>query len=153
DRVFDGERLALAELDETAGFQFLSSAPGVRAKRVSAFVTVQKGCDKKCSYCIVPRVRGSEVSRPLEEIVREVELLVSEGVREVTLLGQNIDAYRDPQNRRFDALLRAVGEVAGLWRLRFTTSHPNDFSEAMASAMASVPTICEHLHLPAQSGS
>ena len=154
DRVFSGERLAYAELDESPGFQFLGSeSAGVRSGRTSAFVTVQKGCDKHCSYCIVPIVRGAEVSRPLEEIVAEVERLVDSGVADVTLLGQNIDAYRDPKARRFDALLRAVGGLPRLRRLRFTTSHPNDFSEPMARAMAEVETICEHLHLPAQSGS
>ena len=151
ERVMAGERLVRAELDETAGFQFLASEVGEHA--VQAFVTVQKGCDKNCSYCIVPRVRGREVSRPLQEIVGEVEQLVARGVREVTLLGQNIDAYRDPANTRFDALLRAVAKVPELARLRFTTSHPNDFTLAMAQAMAESPSICEHLHLPAQSGS
>ncbi len=150
ERVMGGERLVRAELDETAGFQFLSSSS---AQGMAAFVTVQKGCDKNCSYCIVPRVRGREVSRPLAEIVHEVEGLVASGTREVTLLGQNIDAYRDPDNVRFDALLRAVGSVAGLARLRFTTSHPNDFALAAAQAMADLPAACEHLHLPAQSGS
>ncbi len=154
DRVFEGERLVYAELDETPGFQFLTTdaESGIRQRRVGAFVTVQKGCDKHCSYCIVPIVRGAEVSRPLEEVVAEVAGLVASGTRDVTLLGQNIDAYRDPQNRRFDTLLRAVGAIDGLLRLRFTTSHPNDFSPLMAQAMAEVPTICEHLHLPAQSG-
>lgn len=151
ERVMGGERLVRAELDETAGFQFLSSEGA--ADGVQAFVTVQKGCDKNCSYCIVPRVRGREVSRPLAEIVAEVTQLASRGVREVTLLGQNIDAYRDPDNTRFDMLLRAVAAVPELSRLRFTTSHPNDFTMAMAQAMADTPTICEHLHLPAQSGS
>jgi tRNA-2-methylthio-N6-dimethylallyladenosine synthase len=155
DRVFQGERLTYAELDETAGFHFLThdEDAGLRKNQLAAFVTVQKGCDKKCSYCIVPRVRGAEVSRPLEEIVAEVEGLVARGIRDVTLLGQNIDAYRDPQNRKFDVLLRAVGAVVGIWRVRFTTSHPNDFSPAMAQAMAETQTVCEHLHLPAQSGS
>ena len=152
ERVMQGERLVRAELDETAGFQFLSST-NEGAGGVQAFVTVQKGCDKNCSYCIVPRVRGREVSRPLAEIVTEVTQLVERGVREVTLLGQNIDAYRDPDNARFDVLLRAVADIAGLSRLRFTTSHPNDFTLAMAQAMAEAPALCEHLHLPAQSGS
>lgn len=151
DRTRQGERIVAAELDESPGFQFLA-AKGTRTKQVSAFVTVQKGCDKKCSYCIVPSVRGAEVSRPLEEIVVEVERLLAGGVKEVTLLGQNIDAYRDPNGRRFDAVLRTVGALPGLFRLRFTTGHPNDFTPAMAAAMAEVGTVCEHLHLPVQHG-
>jgi tRNA-2-methylthio-N6-dimethylallyladenosine synthase len=93
------------------------------------------------------------VSRPLAEIVDEVRRLVASSAREVTLLGQNIDAYRDPTGHRFDTLLRQVAAVPALSRLRFTTGHPNDFTEAMAQAMADAPNICEHLHLPAQCGS
>lgn len=151
DRVFAGERIVAAELDESAGFQFLA-AQGARSKQIAAFVTVQKGCDKNCSYCIVPSVRGREVSRKLEDIVAEVERLIAGGVREVTLLGQNIDAYHDPEGRKFDVALRTIGSLPGLMRLRFTTGHPNDFTQAMADAMAEVPTICEHLHLPVQHG-
>lgn len=158
ERVFKGERLVKAELDESPSYQFLTSASapseaGLRASQLSAFVTVQKGCDKNCSYCIVPSVRGREVSRSLGEILDEIKHLVSHGVVEMTLLGQNIDAYHDAQGHRFDTLLSQSAQVEGLKRLRFTTGHPNDFNEAMANAMASHPAICEHLHLPAQSGS
>jgi len=153
ERTYLNERLVRAELDESPGFQFLSSVPTTKNNRISGFVTVQKGCDKNCSYCIVPQVRGREVSRPLEEITQEISNLVSSGIRDITLLGQNIDAYRDPKDRRFDVLLHEASQVKGLNRLRFTTGHPNDFNEKMANVMATSPTLCEHLHLPVQSGS
>ncbi len=118
----------------------------------SAFVTVQRGCDYRCTFCIVPMTRGPERSRKLEDVVREVEGLADQGVSEVTLLGQTVNSYHDG---RFDFadLLRAVGQVAGIRRIRFTSPHPNDFTDRVIAAMADVPAVCEHVHLPAQSGS
>ncbi len=133
-----------------------ASLPAVRAPGVSAFVNISVGCDNFCTYCIVPYARGRETSRPADEILREVERLVADGYREVMLLGQNVNSYRDASgasaSTRFPELLRRVGAVPGLWRLRFTTSHPKDLSEALLLAMAATPTACEHLHLPIQAG-
>ncbi|MCE2527056.1 MAG: tRNA (N6-isopentenyl adenosine(37)-C2)-methylthiotransferase MiaB [Actinomycetia bacterium] len=136
-----------------------SQLPTRREVEHSAWVTVQLGCNNTCTFCIVPAVRGREVSRRPGEIVREVELLVSEGVVEVTLLGQNIDTYgRDLAlggRRRpiFAELLRRVGQVEGIRRIRFTSPHPADFRENVARAMAETDAVCEQLHLPLQSGS
>jgi tRNA-2-methylthio-N6-dimethylallyladenosine synthase len=118
----------------------------------TAFVTVQRGCDYRCTFCIVPMTRGPERSRRLEEVLSEVEGLVERGVSEVTLLGQTVNSYHDGRHD-FADLLRAVGAVPGLRRLRFTSPHPNDFSDRVIRAMAEVPAVCEHVHLPVQSGS
>ncbi len=122
---------------------------------VKAFVTIMQGCDNFCSYCIVPYTRGREVSRPPEEILREVEHLVARGVREIMLLGQNVNSYgrKEKGFPSFAELLRMVAAVPGLWRVRFTTSHPKDLTEELMQCIAEVPEVCEHLHLPVQSGS
>ena len=123
-----------------------------RFDRVKAWIPVQRGCDYRCTYCIVPTTRGSERSRRLADVVREVETVVSEGINEVVLLGQTVNSYHDGESD-FGQLLRAVGRVDGVRRLRFTSPHPNDFSDAVVSAMAEVDAVCEHVHLPMQSGS
>lgn len=122
---------------------------------ITRFVTVMQGCDNFCSYCIVPHVRGREISRPSAEILAEVEALVAQGVREITLLGQNVNSYGNKENGElsFAQLVRKVAQVAGLTRLRFTTSHPRDISEELIDCFASVDKLCPHLHLPVQSGS
>jgi tRNA-2-methylthio-N6-dimethylallyladenosine synthase len=136
-----------------------SSLPVKRELAHSAWVTIQVGCNNTCTFCIVPSVRGVEVSRRPGDIVREVERLAFDGVVEVTLLGQNVDTYgRDlaiDGKRRpiFGDLLRRVGEVDGIRRVRFTSPHPNDFREDVAVAMAETEAVCEHLHFPLQSGS
>jgi len=136
-----------------------SSLPVKRELRHSAWVTIQVGCNNTCTFCIVPSVRGVEVSRRPGDIVREVERLVADGVVEVTLLGQNVDTFgRDlalDGKRRpiFAELLRRVGAVDGIRRVRFTSPHPNDFREDVATAMAETRAVCEHLHFPLQSGS
>lgn len=126
-----------------------------RSSRVKAFVSVMRGCGNYCSYCIVPYVRGGEMSRPPEEIVREVGHLVEGGVREVTLLGQNVNAYGRglSEGPDFAGLLELVGGVAGLERVRFVTSHPKDVGPRLIEAMAGLGPVCEALHFPAQSGS
>ncbi|RMF76661.1 MAG: tRNA (N6-isopentenyl adenosine(37)-C2)-methylthiotransferase MiaB [Acidobacteria bacterium] len=122
--------------------------------RVKAWVTVMEGCSKSCAYCIVPATRGREVYRPLDEILAECRALVDEGYREIELLGQNVNAWRDRDaGAWFGDLLRRVGALAGLRRLRFTTSHPAQFSDPIIAAMAETPTVCRALHLPVQSGS
>ena len=136
-----------------------SDLPVRRELAHSAWVTIQVGCNNTCTFCIVPAVRGVEISRRPGDIVREVERLASEGVVEVTLLGQNVNTYgRDlaiDGRRRpiFADLLRRVGEIDGIRRIRFTSPHPADFREDVALAMAETPAVCEQLHLPLQSGS
>ena len=119
---------------------------------VKAWIPVQRGCDYRCTYCIVPTTRGPERSRQLAEVVRETESVVSSGISEVVLLGQTVNSYFDGQHD-FADLLRAVGNVNGVRRLRFTSPHPNDFSAAVILAMAETEACCEHVHLPMQSGS
>jgi tRNA-2-methylthio-N6-dimethylallyladenosine synthase len=122
---------------------------------VSAYVTIMRGCDNFCSYCIVPMVRGRECSRPSSEIIREVESLVESGVREVTLLGQNVNSYGQGVSGEvnFAGLLQQVAKVKGLLRIRFTTSHPKDLSPGLMRCFSELPTLCSHIHLPVQSGS
>ena len=123
-----------------------------RFDRVKAWIPVQRGCDYRCTYCIVPTTRGSERSRRLEDVLREVETVVAEGMSEVVLLGQTVNSYTDGRHD-FADLLRRVGSVPGVRRVRFTSPHPNDFSDRVIAALAEVPTVCEHVHLPMQSGS
>jgi len=123
-----------------------------RFDRVKAWIPVQRGCDYRCTYCIVPTTRGPERSRKLADVRREVESVVAEGMTEVVLLGQTVNSYHDG-DYDFADLLRAVGTVPGIRRVRFTSPHPNDFSERVIAALAEVPTVCEHVHLPMQSGS
>ena len=122
---------------------------------VARFVTVIQGCDNFCSYCIVPYVRGREVSRRSGEILQEIRELSEIGVREVTLLGQNVNSYgiKSPDEPSFTDLLRRVAEIDGIERIRFTTSHPKDISPALIACFAELPKLCSHIHLPAQSGS
>src|SRR5687767_6195391 len=123
-----------------------------RFDKVKAWIPVQRGCDYRCTYCIVPTTRGPERSRRLEDVVRETEAVVADGMSEVVLLGQTVNSYNDGVHD-FADLLRAVGGVPGIRRLRFTSPHPNDFSDRVIRAMAETPAMCEHVHLPMQSGS
>lgn len=121
---------------------------------LQAYITVMTGCNHACSFCIVPLVRGAEKGRPIADVVRDVSMQVALGVREVTLLGQNVDHYRDPvTGGDFADLLEAVDAVPGIWRVRFTTSNPRDMSDRVLEAVRDLPRVCEHLHLPVQSGS
>ena len=126
-----------------------------RQSKVCAWVNVIYGCNERCAFCIVPTTRGVEQSRPLESIVQEVESLVEQGYKEVTLLGQNIDAYgRDMvPKKRFSELLNIVGNVPGLKRLRFVTSHPRYMSLSVVDEILNTPSACEYFHIPFQSGS
>jgi tRNA-2-methylthio-N6-dimethylallyladenosine synthase len=159
------EILEAAVIDDHA--MFPSALPARRETTYNAWVTIQIGCDNSCAFCIVPAVRGEEISRPYADVVAEVEQLASEGVTEVTLLGQNVNSYgRDLQlaarqagdgsarlRPLFADLLRDVGAVDGIRRVRYTSPHPKDMRPETFTAMADTPAVCEHLHYPLQSGS
>ncbi len=148
-RARSGERTA--EIAFKA-WEHYEDVPPVRGDRFSAFVTVQRGCDYRCTFCIVPMTRGPERSRKLADVVSEVTRLADSGTTEVTLLGQTVNSYHDGESD-FADLLRAVGAVPGIRRVRFTSPYPTDFTPRVLDAMAATPTVCEHVHLPAQSGS
>jgi tRNA-2-methylthio-N6-dimethylallyladenosine synthase len=148
-RAREGDRAAETAFVASEHYEDIVPA---RESGWGAFVTVQRGCDYRCTFCIVPTTRGPERSRSLADVVREAEQLLSRGVTEVTLLGQTVNSYHDGTHD-FADLLRAVGAIPGLSRLRFTSPHPNDFSDRVIAAMAEVEAMCEHVHLPAQSGS
>ncbi len=141
--------------------RFLSAKPALGVPAVSAFVTVMKGCDERCSFCIVPTTRGPERYRPLREIVSEIAALVAAGTREVTLLGQTVNSYRDPESgasadeeSQFPLLLRRIADaVPALLRLRYTSPHPRHLTPALIEAHRELPILARHVHLPVQSGS
>src|SRR5947199_4652719 len=153
------ERAVVTEFPVENKFGFLRapSRAATRARGVGAFVTVQEGCDKFCTFCVVPYTRGAEVSRPVEQVMAEVERLADAGVREVTLIGQNVNAYHgegaDGRAWTLGALLHRVAEVEGIARLRYTTSHPCDVDDSLIAAHRDLPALMPHLHLPVQSGS
>ncbi|MGH2341577.1 tRNA (N6-isopentenyl adenosine(37)-C2)-methylthiotransferase MiaB [Segnochrobactraceae bacterium EtOH-i3] len=166
DQVAGGERVVATEFAITEKFAALDAvpvpapevAPALPVSRgLTAFLTVQEGCDKFCTFCVVPYTRGAEVSRPLDKIVAEAERLVAAGVREITLIGQNVNAYHgtraDGGTAGLAELLYRLAEVPGLWRLRYTTSHPRDMDEALIAAHRDLPQLMPYLHLPVQSGS
>jgi tRNA-2-methylthio-N6-dimethylallyladenosine synthase len=154
DRAARGERAADTDMPADAKFAAL---PARRRVGPSAFLTVQEGCDKFCTYCVVPYTRGAEISRPFDALLREAEVLVERGAREITLLGQNVNAWRntDREGRPigFDGLIRELAKLPELQRIRYTTSHPNDVTEGLVSCHAEVGKLMPYLHLPVQSGS
>lgn len=131
--------------------------PDPKSDGPTAFVSIQEGCSKYCTYCIVPYTRGEEINRPFDDVIAEVALLAEQGVREVTLLGQNVNAYQGKMHDGHIAdlalLIRFVAHIDGVERIRFTTSHPNEFSDSLIEAYKDVPELVNHLHLPVQSGS
>ncbi|UTA55984.1 tRNA (N6-isopentenyl adenosine(37)-C2)-methylthiotransferase MiaB [Lysobacter soli] len=132
--------------------------PEPRAEGPSAFVSIMEGCSKYCSFCVVPYTRGEEISRPFEDVLVEVADLASQGVREINLLGQNVNAYRGPYGEDGEVadlglLIRAIAEIEGIGRIRFTTSHPLEFSDSLIEAYRDVPKLANYLHLPVQAGS
>ena len=132
--------------------------PEPRAEGPSAFVSIMEGCSKYCSFCVVPYTRGTEISRPFEDVLVEVVRLAGQGVREVNLLGQNVNAYRGPMDgtdelAALGLLIRTIAEIDGIDRIRFTTSHPLEFSDSLVEAYRDVPQLANYLHLPVQSGS
>jgi tRNA-2-methylthio-N6-dimethylallyladenosine synthase len=129
----------------------IEDLPARRSAGISAWVTIMYGCNNFCSYCVVPYTRGRERSRPSEHIVAEVSKIAEEGFREITLIGQNVNSYKSDVD--FPGLLRKLDRVGGIERIRFVTSHPKDLSTALINAIKELPKICEHIHLPLQSGS
>ena len=132
--------------------------PPARVEGASAFVSIMEGCSKYCSYCVVPYTRGEEVSRPLDDVLAEVAKLAEQGVKEITLLGQNVNAFRGTMGQTaeiadFALLLEYVAKIPGIARIRYTTSHPNEFSQRLIDVYAKLPQLVNHLHLPVQHGS
>ncbi|BBA32566.1 tRNA-i(6)A37 thiotransferase enzyme MiaB [Methylocaldum marinum] len=131
--------------------------PEPRAEGPKAFVSIMEGCSKYCTFCVVPYTRGEEISRPLDDVIAEIVALTEQGVREVVLLGQNVNAYRgatsDGEIADFALLLNYVAAIDGIDRIRFTTSHPVEFTDSLIEAYAEIPKLADHLHLPVQSGS
>ncbi len=131
--------------------------PKPKTNSVTAFVSIMEGCSKYCTFCIVPYTRGEEISRPFNDIINEVKILASQGVREINLLGQNVNAYQGSMNdgeiSDLALLINIVAQISGIKRIRYTTSHPTQFSDSLIEAYAEVPELVSHLHLPVQSGS
>ena len=142
-RAVDTDMPAISKFD---------ALPQRRRASPSAFLTVQEGCDKFCTYCVVPYTRGAEVSRPWADIIAEAHALVDAGALEIVLLGQNVNAWSDG-DRGLDALIRALAKIDGLERIRYTTSHPADMTDALIAAHGEVDKLMPYLHLPVQSGS
>ena len=153
------ERLEAGEtritgLDDRQTDQTFETEFTARQNPYRGYITIIEGCDKFCAYCVVPYTRGKERSRASDSVLEEARRIADQGFTEIQLLGQNVNSYRDPEGkRRFAELLAAVGEVAGIRRVRFTTSHPRDFTRDIVEAIDAVPALCNHVHLPVQSGS
>ncbi len=158
-RAERGDKVVDTEFPVEDKFDFVAapSSAAIRARGVSAFLTVQEGCDKFCTFCVVPYTRGAEVSRPVSKIVAEAARLLDAGVREITLIGQNVNAYHGegPDGRAWTLgkLLHRLAEMPGLARLRYTTSHPCDIDDSLIEAHRDLPSLMPYLHLPVQSGS
>lgn len=158
-RARNGERIVETEFPAEDKFDGLPVAPekSIRARGVAAFLTVQEGCDKFCTFCVVPYTRGAEVSRPVNRIIEEAERLARAGVREITLLGQNVNAWhgkgQDGREWGLGELVRRLAKIDGIDRIRYTTSHPRDMDEALIAAHRDLPELMPYLHLPVQSGS
>ena len=149
-RLAKGQSALDTDFPEEDKFDHLQARPKAR-RAPAAFLTVQEGCDKFCAFCVVPYTRGAEVSRPAEQVIREAQDLVERGVREITLLGQNVNAYHGGIG--LAGLIRKLAKVDGLERIRYTTSHPNDMEDDLIAAHGEVPELMPYLHLPVQSGS
>ena len=157
-RAQDGEKVIDTDFPVEDRFDALPvpKPDTIRSRGISAFVTVQEGCDKFCTFCVVPYTRGAEVSRPVEKIADEVARLADGGVREITLIGQNVNAYhgqgKDGREWPFGKLIHRLAGVAGIARIRYTTSHPNDMEDSLIAAHRDVPALMPYVHLPVQSG-
>ncbi|HLA90821.1 MAG TPA: tRNA (N6-isopentenyl adenosine(37)-C2)-methylthiotransferase MiaB [Gemmatimonadaceae bacterium] len=149
ERARRGEKAAATDFDLEEHYEDFQAR---RFEGVKAWIPVQRGCDYRCTYCIVPYTRGPERSRKLDDVVREVGEVAAQGLTEIVLLGQTVNSYHDGTHD-FADLLRATGVVPGIRRVRYTSPHPNDFSDRVIAALAETPAVCEHVHLPMQSGS
>ncbi|HUO25493.1 MAG TPA: tRNA (N6-isopentenyl adenosine(37)-C2)-methylthiotransferase MiaB [Candidatus Aquilonibacter sp.] len=146
--------IRITGLDDRQTDQCFETEFTARSNPHRGYITIIEGCDKFCAYCVVPFTRGKERSRTSESVVAEARQMADLGYTEIQLLGQNVNSYKDPAGKRsFAELLAAVGEVPGIRRVRFTTSHPRDFGRDIVEAIDAVPTLCDHVHLPVQSGS
>ena len=154
DEARAGRRVLDTEFLDLENYPFVAEVDSSQSG-VGAFVTIQKGCDNRCTFCIVPTTRGDEASRPSEQVLDEVRALVARGVSEITLIGQNVNSYglKVPGERTFAQLLYAVADVSGVKRIRYTTSHPRDMGDDVVQAYADLEALTSHLHLPVQSGS
>ena len=155
NEVLDNSKISIdISFPEIEKFDYL---PEPHSEGASAFVSIMEGCSKYCTFCVVPYTRGEEISRPFNDVIREVESLAAQGVKEVNLLGQNVNAFRglmdDGEVADLALLIAIVAQVSGIERIRYTTSHPVEFSERLIQAYAEVPELVSHLHLPVQSGS
>jgi tRNA-2-methylthio-N6-dimethylallyladenosine synthase len=152
-RLGAGAKVVATDLTRRSTFPVVGS--GYFTKKVKSFVTIMEGCNNFCTYCIVPYVRGREVSRLPDDILNEIRALLAQGVKEVTLLGQNVNSYRRDQDQGhgFPSLLRRTNAVDGLLRIRFTTSHPKDLSDELIQCFGELDKLCPHIHLPFQAGS
>jgi tRNA-2-methylthio-N6-dimethylallyladenosine synthase len=141
-------------LDDRQSGETFETEFTARKSPYRGYITIIEGCDKFCAYCVVPYTRGKERSRASTSVLAEATRIADQGFTEIQLLGQNVNSYRDPEGKRsFAELLAAVGEISGVRRVRFTTSHPRDFTRDIVEAIDAVPTLCDHVHLPVQSGS
>ena len=151
-QVEEGKRAT--GLDDRQTDQTFDTEFTARTNPHRGYITIIEGCDKFCAFCVVPYTRGKERSRTSDSVLAEARRMADEGFTEIQLLGQNVNSYRDPSEKKsFAELLAAVGEVSGVRRVRFTTSHPRDFSRDIVEAIDALPTLCDHVHLPVQSGS
>jgi tRNA-2-methylthio-N6-dimethylallyladenosine synthase len=152
-RLEAGER-RITGLDDRQTDQTFDTEFTSRSNPHRGYITIVEGCDKFCAYCVVPYTRGKERSRASDSVLAEARRMADAGFTEIQLLGQNVNSYRDPSGRlSFAELLVAVGQTAGIRRVRFTTSHPRDFTREIVAAIDATPTLCDHVHLPVQSGS
>ena len=152
-RLEAGER-RITGLDDRQTDQTFDTEFTSRSNPHRGYITIVEGCDKFCAYCVVPYTRGKERSRASDSVLAEARRMADVGFTEIQLLGQNVNSYRDPSGRMsFAELLVAVGQIAGIRRVRFTTSHPRDFTREIVAAIDATPTLCDHVHLPVQSGS
>ena len=155
-QINNGQKKVEIDFPTEDKFDFLAKRSDIR-RAPAAFLTIQEGCDKFCAFCVVPYTRGAEVSRPVEKVVSEVHSLVDRGVKEITLLGQNVNAYHGTYSRNSQftlaQLIWELGKISGLERIRYTTSHPNDMTDDLIDAHANCKKLMPYLHLPVQSGS
>ncbi|MBN1472455.1 MAG: tRNA (N6-isopentenyl adenosine(37)-C2)-methylthiotransferase MiaB [Syntrophaceae bacterium] len=149
------ERKKITEVDFHKSLNSMNIFAVPAAGAVKAFVTIMQGCNNFCSYCVVPYLRGREISRPLDDIIEEIKKLAALGIKEITLLGQNVNSYGNTFNNgiNFTSLIKKIGEINGIRRIRFTTSHPRDLSMELMDCFSTEEKLCAHIHLPVQSGS